>query len=45
MGLLRLVAWLESSFGVTIGDEEIVPANFGSIAAIDGLVATKRAIN
>ena len=43
MGLLHLVAWLESTFGVTIPDEEIVPANFGTIAAIDALVSAKLA--
>jgi len=34
IGLLRLVAWLESEYGITIPDEEIVPANFGTIERI-----------
>jgi acyl carrier protein len=42
MGLLRLVSWLEERYGVSIPDEEIVPANFGTIAGIDELVAAKR---
>ncbi|HZU40906.1 MAG TPA: acyl carrier protein [Solirubrobacteraceae bacterium] len=41
MGLLRLVSWLESTFGVTIADEEVVPANFGTIASIDALLSAK----
>lgn len=41
MGLLRLVAWLEETFGVEIADEEVVPANFGTIAAIERLLAAK----
>lgn len=43
MGLLRLVSWLEDTFGVSIPDEEIVPSNFGTIAGIAELVARKRA--
>jgi acyl carrier protein len=43
MGLLRLVAWLEESYGVEISDHEVVPANFGTIGTIEGLLAAKRA--
>jgi acyl carrier protein len=42
MGLLRLVAFLEEEFGVTIDDTEVVPANFGSIAGIAALLRTKQ---
>jgi acyl carrier protein len=38
MGLLRLIAWLESTFGVEIADEEVVPVNFGTIDGIVGLL-------
>jgi acyl carrier protein len=41
MGLLRLVAWLEERFGVTIEDTEVVPANFGTIAGIAELMSRK----
>jgi acyl carrier protein len=41
MGLLRLVAWLEETYGVEIGDEEVVPANFGTIKRIEGLISGK----
>jgi len=41
MGLLRLVAWIEEHFGVTIDDTEVVPANFGTIAGIAELVGRK----
>ena len=41
MGLLRLVAWLESSFGLQISDEDVVPANFGAIRGIEGLLHRK----
>ena len=39
MGLLRLVAWLETTFGVAIADEDVVPANFGTILGIEGLLS------
>lgn len=42
MMLLRLVEWLESEYGVSIGDSEIVPSNFGSIAQIVRLLDGKR---
>ena len=42
MGLLRLVAWLESTYGISVQDQEVVPANFGTIAQIAELVASKR---
>jgi acyl carrier protein len=41
MLLLRLVAWLESEYGIAISDTEIVPSNFGSIGKISELVAGK----
>jgi acyl carrier protein len=41
MGLLRLVAWLESTFAVEIADVEVVPANFGTIDAIVSLLEGK----
>lgn len=41
MGILQLVAWLEADFGVSVQDTEIVPANFGTIAAIEALIAAK----
>ena len=42
MGLLRLVSWLESTYGISVEDQEVVPANFGSIRQIADLVASKR---
>jgi acyl carrier protein len=41
MTLLRLVAWLESEYGIAIGDADVVPSNFGSIERISRLVATR----
>jgi acyl carrier protein len=41
MMLLRLVAWLESEYGIAIGDADVVPSNFGSIEQISQLLAAK----
>jgi acyl carrier protein len=42
LGLFQLVSFLESEFGVEVQDEELVPANFGTIADIARLVESKR---
>lgn len=39
--IFRLVSFLEDSFGVRIGDDEIVNENFQSIETIESLVAEK----
>jgi len=41
LGIFQLIAFLEERFGVKIGDEEITPENFGTIAAICHLVASR----
>ena len=41
-GILELVAFLESEFGVTIADEDIVPDNLDSIERIDAFVARRQ---
>ena len=41
MMLLRLVAWLESEYGIAIDDADVVPSNFGSIGQISQLLTTK----
>jgi len=42
LGIFHLVSFLESEFGVEVQDEELVPENFGTIANIAQLVASKR---
>ena len=41
LGIFQLVAFLEERFGIGIGDEEITPENFGTLTAIDQLVAAR----
>lgn len=42
MGLLKLVTFLESRYGIEAGDEDMVPENFSTLEAIQAFVARKR---
>jgi acyl carrier protein len=42
LGLVRLVAFLESEFGYTIEDEELVAENFATMRSLGELLATKK---
>lgn len=44
MGILELVAFLETRFALAVADSEIVPANMDSIRAIASYVRRKRAL-
>jgi acyl carrier protein len=43
LGIFRLVAFLEETYGVRIADEEINPENLKSVEAIEQLVVQKKA--
>jgi acyl carrier protein len=42
LDMLKLIPLLEEEFGVEVDDEELVPENFGTIAAIASFVDGKR---
>lgn len=42
-GFLELVAHLEETYGIQIGDEEMVPENLDSLNAIEAFVLGKKA--
>jgi acyl carrier protein len=42
LGIFNIVSFVEDEFGIEIQDDELVPANFGSIEAISQLVDSKR---
>jgi acyl carrier protein len=42
LGIIKLVSFLESQFGIKVGDDEIVPENFQSINAIKEYVEKKQ---
>jgi acyl carrier protein len=39
LGVLKLITWLEDKFSLTIGDAELDPDNFRSVAAIEQFIA------
>ncbi|MBZ5495997.1 MAG: acyl carrier protein [Acidobacteriia bacterium] len=42
LGVLELVGYLESKFGLTITDEELLPGNFQSISSLARFVVQKK---
>jgi acyl carrier protein len=42
MGVLELIAFLETEFGVTVGDDDVTEENLGTLASIDRYVASRR---
>jgi acyl carrier protein len=42
MGILDIVGFIESEFGVTVGDDELLHENFGSIAQIAQYIESKQ---
>lgn len=40
-GVLELISWIEETYGVEVGDGELVPENFDSINNVAAYVATK----
>ncbi|OHV83815.1 acyl carrier protein [Rhizobium sp. LCM 4573] len=40
-GVLELIAFLETTYGITIADEEIIPENLDSIDSMTGYLASK----
>ena len=41
LGLIRLVAFMESDLGIRVEDEELLAENFATVRALDGLIASK----
>ena len=42
-GVLELVTFIEDTFEISVADEDLVPANFDSIAALSAFIIRKRA--
>jgi acyl carrier protein len=42
-GVLELVTFVEDTFAIAVADDDMVPANFDSLAAIAAFVARKQA--
>jgi acyl carrier protein len=42
LGLLRLLAYLQNTYGIVVEDEELIPEHFGSIRQICAYVTSKQ---
>lgn len=42
-GILELIMFLEETFGIKVGDDEMVPANLDSVLNVVGFVERKQA--
>jgi acyl carrier protein len=42
MGILKLVSFLEETFGIETDDDDMVPENFESLAALCAFVERRR---
>ncbi|WP_260604349.1 phosphopantetheine-binding protein [Streptomyces sp. WAC05374] len=42
LGVLKLIAWVEDHFQLAVGDADLDPDNFRSVAAIDAFIAGAR---
>jgi acyl carrier protein len=40
LGVLKLIAWVEHHFGLTVDDEALDPDNFRSVDAVDEFLRT-----
>lgn len=43
LGLLKLIAWIEDRFDVSVDDDALDPENFRTVSAIDGFVTAATA--
>jgi acyl carrier protein len=43
-GVLELVFFLETTFGITVSDTEVIPENLDSIGAMAALIESKRRV-
>ncbi|GAB3441740.1 hypothetical protein GCM10027570_08200 [Streptomonospora sediminis] len=43
VGTLKLIAWVENTFDLRVGDTELNPDNFRTVTAIDDFIARMRA--
>ena len=42
LGVTQLVAFLEEHYAIRISDDELTPANFSTLASIEGFVSSKQ---
>jgi acyl carrier protein len=43
LGIIELVAFVEKDFSIKVGDQELLPANFDSVAKLTAFITRKQA--
>jgi acyl carrier protein len=43
LGIIELVAFVEKQFGISVGDQELLPDNFDSVAKLSSFINAKLA--
>ena len=41
LGIVQIIAFVEDSFGVSLGPNDVVPENFASLNALAGLIESR----
>ncbi|EGJ49731.1 acyl carrier protein [Desulfocurvibacter africanus] len=42
VGVFELITWLEKTFAISVGDQDLTPENLDSVNRLTGFVTTKR---
>ena len=42
LGIIELVAYVEKDFGISVGDHELLPVNFDSVAKLTAFITRKQ---
>ncbi len=42
VGVFELISWLEKTFGISVGDQDLTPENLDSVNRLTGFVTSKR---
>ncbi|MEG6551713.1 acyl carrier protein [Desulfocurvibacter africanus] len=42
VGVFELITWLEKTFAISVGDQDLTPENLDSVNRLIGFVTTKR---
>ena len=43
VGVMRLVSFLETKYGITVADDDLMPENFDTLAAIASFIERRKA--
>lgn len=44
LGVLEIIGYIENTYGINIGEEDLVPENFDSLAAIQMFISNRKSL-